>query len=539
VAALLVWLLLVVVPFSAARPAYGFTPESPEVQEMLDKAFEYLANASDHRVGGACLVGLCFVKRGEGDTHPKVAEAVRRCQDMCRNEPGEIRVDIYSTGLALIFLCELDPSKYQPEIARLFQSLVVRQKSHGGWGYAPPSEHALTGDTSMTQYAVLGSWTSQRSGALQVAPEVVERVCNWLIRTQDPSGGWGYQGNDPGEGNYQRIQQQNVRHALAAAGLGSLYICADLLGVVDIQQPEREPGLPPALSLVEPEPAAGQAKPAEGNVSRELVRRAMIDGDRWFRANYRIDPDRWPLYYMYALERWQSFRELALNRIEAEPGWYNDGVRYLKVQQQPDGRWEAEGGPAVDTAFAVLFLMRSTRKMIESAVKEYGDGRLVGGRGLPKNTADIRVRKGQIESVPLTTSADEVLAILEDQDNPDLELALQSVADLTLSEDPRQRQGQLARLRQLVTTGPYEARRAAVQALARRRDLDDVPTLIYALSDPDVRVVRQAHDALCYVSRSFTSPALPAQPTETDKQVAIRRWKAWYLSLRPDAEFLD
>ena len=44
-----------------------------------------------------------------------------------------------------------------------------------------------------------------------------------------------------------------------------------------------------------------------------------------------------------------------------------------------------EANTIADTAFAVLFLMRSTKKSIEKA-KSYGAGEMIGGRGLPKDT---------------------------------------------------------------------------------------------------------------------------------------------------------
>ena len=56
------------------------------------------------------------------------------------------------------------------------------------------------------------------------------------------------------------------------------------------------------------------------------LKRAMADGDHWFAQNFRIDPDEWRYYYMYAFERYQSFRELVTGDEPAEPAWYNTGV---------------------------------------------------------------------------------------------------------------------------------------------------------------------------------------------------------------------
>ena len=57
-------------------------------------------------------------------------------------------------------------------------------------------------------------------------------MANWLLKTQDPSGGFGYQGNiAPNAGAL--VAQSEIRPSMTAAGSGSLYICANLLGLID------------------------------------------------------------------------------------------------------------------------------------------------------------------------------------------------------------------------------------------------------------------------------------------------------------------
>ena len=57
------------------------------------------------------------------------------------------------------------------------------------------------------------------------------------------------------------------------------------------------------------------------------------------------------------------------------------------------------------------------------------------------------------------------------------------------------------KIRQLVGNKSPEARLAAVKALGKTRDLDNVETLIYALTDPDPRVVRAANEGLLRIRR--------------------------------------
>src|SRR5437764_34547 len=95
------------------RPVAAVMPDSPEVKTVLDKAFKFLETTGDGRLGGKCLVGLCFVKRGERESHPQVQAAVDACKAFKAANPEGKQVGneyVYSAGLAVVFLCELDPS---------------------------------------------------------------------------------------------------------------------------------------------------------------------------------------------------------------------------------------------------------------------------------------------------------------------------------------------------------------------------------------------------------------------------------------------
>jgi len=91
------------------------------------------------------------------------------------------------------------------------------------------------------------------------------------------------------------------------------------------------------------------------------------------------------------------------------------------------------------------------------------------------------------------------------------------------------------RLQQLVRGGDPEVRLLAVRALGRSGNLDYVPTLIYALSDPDARVVLEARDGLQFISRRFEGFGPPNDFTEQQRFEAVDAWKRWYRSLRPGA----
>ena len=145
-------------------------------------------------------------------------------------------------------------------------------------------------------------------------------------------------------------------------------------------------------------------KQAKGNaltnkVNQRFLIAAQDRGRDWYRENYKIDPAGFTHYYLYALERYQSFYEAAEGRIVKEPKWYNDGYVWLKNNQEENGSWKqsTEGLDAVNTAFGILFLLRSTKKAIERA-KSFGDGAMLAGRGLPGDPMAVRSAAGRSSS---------------------------------------------------------------------------------------------------------------------------------------------
>ncbi len=194
-----------------------------------------------------------------------------------------------------------------------------------------------------------------------------------------------------------------------------------------------------------------------------------------------------------------------------------------------------------DTSFALLFLLRSPQKSIAQRSRDFGDGILVGGRGLPKVTDGAKVRDGAVVAKPLLGPAEQLLAVLENSDGsqeiPDYDQAIDLLSELPPQEAAELVEQHAEQLRQLVDDWSVEARLAAVSALAKTRNLDNVPTLIYALTDPNLEVVRGARDALRRISRRPSGFALPDESTQGERLAAIEKWKAWYLAVRPDARF--
>lgn len=516
--------------FGANTASAALTKDSPEVKQAVARAIDYLEKngAGEQRLGGQAIIALALKKHGAGPSHPLIVRAVDAIRKQIGN-PGQLGSHvIYSTGISLVFLCELDPEEYRPEIQALVDYLMKVQKPHGGWGYL----ERTTGDTSMVQYALLGLWEAHYSG-YEVPEDVIERATMWLMQTQDPTGGFGYQGVI---GEISRpVPQESVSLVLTTAATGSLYICGDLLGL-GRQAPAEGPKLPKALVRVETD------KPSGAKIDRRTYLNIRTRGEQWIRANFQIDPVRYRHYYIYALERYGSFREAAEGRMPDLPNWYDDGARYLIRTQTQVGNWPdvSGAGPAVDTAFGALFLMRSMKETIEriKPPREFGAGTLVGGRGIPKQTDSLEIQMGRLVNVPDLSEIDDMLSILGDPTDENHSEAADALAAVALDEKGAEVISRhAARLRELARGDSPEARLAAVRALGQARDLNDVPTLIYALQDPDLNVMRAARDSLLRISRKFEGFGPSDEPSDDERRQAIERWKAWYLAVRPDADF--
>ena len=543
--ALLIAAPILIANLAACSGAFAYTPKDPTVQRMVARGIAYLESNPDSRVGGNAVIALAMVKAGKPWNHPMVvgaAEAIKAKIQAAGGDPANLVIDkkdndVYSIGTSAIFLISYDPSTYREDIEFLLEVLALRQKDHGGWGYVSKP----TGDTSMTQYAVLSMWEAHQVG-FNIPSSVLDGMATWLIKTQDPGGGFGYQGKvSPG---FDPVGQSEMRHSMVAAGLGSVFICSDLMGLSRRAQ-KKEGGLS-ALEPVEPSEqndAAGTGgsgrKRIASSVDTSLIKRAKERGNSWMNANFAIEPAglMYVHYYLYALERYCSFRELDEGKSDRKTGpkWYNAGVEYLRQNQADEGYWYSGSNKPIDTAFAILFLLRSTQKSIQRD-RGFGPGTLVGGRGFPKD-GEVVIRNGQVVAKPLSGPFEHMRLAMNNPEQGDLAEAIGRMDEL----GPKQSQILVTefaqKLRALVSDPSPDNRIAAVKALGRSGNLENAPILILALDDEDAGVVLEARDGLRRLSRKIGGFGLPDEYNPTEHSQAVKKWRAWYKELQPDAEF--
>ena len=514
--------------------AQQYTPEHPEVRGAIEKGIASLKEGiqSDSRPGAKALAGMAIYKVTGNADDPTVLECIKATSEAYRelaSKDGYPDEGMYNAGLCTLFLITVDPVRYRREIDGWLQFLARHQKPHGGWGYWGRD----TGDTSMTQYGVLACWQAHQA-KIPVSPAMANGALSWLLRTQDPSGAFGYQGK-LAPSLTQPVPQIEIRETMATAGLGSLYVMADLFGA-NGRKKDGNDGLPPALKPIgDDKQDVDEGGHMKGTVARDLIQRAEERGDAWFAANYKIEVRQWQYYYLYALERYKTFKELADHTDDLSPQWYNDGVNFLLKRQTADGYWSGDGGNVVDTSFAILFLKRATKQMVKDA--DFGAGIMLGGRGIPKNTDQITVRDGQVvslEEIRLTKRMIDAVGNPESIENAEM---LDAISKLPPKESRLLATEHAEKLRKLLKSDSPQAKVTVAKTLGNSGDLSNVPTLVLLLAEENKDVVLEARDALRRLSRRFDGFGLPDEYDEIERDKAIKAWKAWYRRVEPDVEF--
>lgn len=517
------------------------TPDSEFVKAMVRPAVAYLKEHYHKKgdYGNASLVGLAIFNAGlrlgkskrELSSDPVLKEILDRVSGEVLNVTAEGERTIYAACVTGLLLAEVDENKYNQQINHVLNFLYARQMPHGGWGYRKEPK----GDTSQTQYAALFMWLAKEK-KFKVKASAVENAIKFLIATQHPSGGFVYKA-EPGE-VYGQVTQ-----SLTAAGLGSIYLLGDAFGLhggEDVGK-KRRPGLellPPSVTMVV-EGEEDLKKENKGPV-RQIAGfgGAKARGDAWFKQNFVVNPQSWTYYYLYGFERYSSFKERAEKVNPESPAWYVLGAKFLKQNQNGDGSWlslnSVEQSKDHSTAFAILFLVRSTKLIIPS----YMDIVEGGGNGLP-DEGELTFRGGRLVNKTFRQDFDKVLALIETGKDTDWTKFESSFDSLLLSTKKGSRAQQIATLRNLVMHENPVARKVAVKSIGKMRDFNNVPFLIFALSDPEPEIARLANDGLRFISRKFNAKKLSERPNKQEIDALVKFWSDWYLEVVPDGRLLE
>ncbi|MCD0461237.1 hypothetical protein [Roseiconus lacunae] len=531
--------LLCLLSLLVATPtASAYTPDDPVVIQMVDRGVRFIEQSKPTNEGEHVVCAYAHYKVEHDDQNPFVAEGIRLAQKFAATiKNGQQYKSNYECAVSVLLLCEVSPTRYQNELATFKRFFDEVQLSNGGYTY--PNEKK--GDVSQTQYAILAIWTLDRHG-FKLDYNRLYKAMEWLLLVQDRNGPWPYHGEVPR--NPGLTAQKETSMSMALAGAASLLIGGDAFRMWGDTAPEEEDtgfvGLPKAVKIFKED--ANQArrkkvkKPPEAPIKNAIGRMEV-----WRKANPESFSGNlyWFFYTAYTTERYESFVEIASGKpISKSPAWYNSLVTELmQLQSKETGGWEnrAHTAPHVSTAFAVLFLIRSTQKALGTGAS----ASTIGGQGFSSDVSKAQLVNGKAVTKSPAQTVSGMLQLLEG-DGAD-ELDGQALADsASLATDPVERSAQLDRLERLVRgSQSWQARRVSAKLLGMSDELRVVPALIYALSDGDKIVRLYARDGLRFISRKFEGFDLPDDPSNSELRQAERKWREWFLKMKPDYVFID
>lgn len=553
-AVLLAGLICLATGFSASPllAQKKYDPEHPVVQEMIRRAMDYIEQNRSSDFGFRVMYAMAAYKSNVllSSDNPKehilIDEAIGAMANLSQStlRSGQSFNTMYASALACVLLLELDAEKYRDKIELLLEHIADRQQEGGAWGYR---ESKVVGDTSQMQYIALALWLAQQKG-FKVDPGMCKRGLEWMVQYQMPDGGWIYKqpaGIDPSVGP----GATTVRHSLVAAGLGTVYLYADTLQLFDRQLANAntlrmDTDLPRAVIDVTNE---SEEQRESGNRNALIsfdtsgLRGVMNKGNNWFRQNFEVQVEDYNLYYLYGFERYVSLRQYLDGEVGASSGldtWYDEGVEYLKRIQEADGRFnspDADIADTVNTAFGVLFLTQSMSITLGDAAK----GDLRGFQDFRSNVILREAPGGGIKTGSIEKSLTDFLELMETTEADELELFSLSLSETGLDGNDLSRGEQLQALRELVRNENWKARLIAVKYISRQRLLENVPALIFALTDPEPQVVHAANQGMMFVSRKTSGVEISDEPTVNEQISAVKKWTEWYLRIMPDGQLLE
>ena len=485
---------------------------------VVTRAVQYLQGHGRSGAGETALLALALIKAEvpASDSALQGAMATVRAQfDGTSYRSSTAANEVYTAAVIAMALSNADAVGYKREIDSVAGFLISKQNPNGSWDYTSRT----AGDTSISQYAVLGLWEAENAGA-SVAPGVWDRAASWYLSTQASGGSWTYH-RDEGTGG------DTV--SMTAAGVGSLLICARQLAPYRTVVTPVNPLLTPLIPESERKRYAAEASP-------QRIAQAIRSGIGWIGANFATGQPIFgtsTLYGLYGIERIGALADQeTLGRVD----WFKEGRRFIASTQAQNGGFTNGFGDGPCTCWAILFLTKSTAKTLRKIqVRRLGAGTLIGGRGLPSDLSTISVAGGHVVTRPMDGAVEGMLAVLEDPRAEDANAALAGLIARYQAEGPKALKPYKERFRKLMLDSDQGVRRVAAWSLARTGDIAVVPLLIAGLKDPDDGVMVECGLGLQLIARKVDGFGPPRSPSPEVRQAAIDRWRAWYETVRPSA----
>ena len=505
------WMVLA----ALVMPLSALAQQDPAV----NRGVAYLrGKAGSSQTGETALIALALLKADVPATDPTVLGCLTKIRSRIVSagySPERLGgTDVYEAAVVAMVLANLEAESRRAELTAVARFLASRQNANGSWDYAGRDK----GDTSISQYAVLGLWEAENAGA-EVPPDVWDRAAGFFMSVQSEGGSWNYHRD---EAHYPETL------SMTAAGVGSLLICQ--------RQLARFRRSSDTLSnLLTPLSVDNQKSRYEVQTSFARIDSSVKRGLSWLSGNFTTQSSaiigQSTYYCLYGVERIGALAEKdTIGRVN----WFEQGRSFIHGSQRGDGSWDSQHGDVPNTVWACLFLTKSTAKTVRKIkIKQLGAGTLLGGRGLPKDLSNLTVAGGRVVNRPMNGAVEGMLTVLEDPRAENADGALSGLVNRYRAEGPKAIRPHKDRFRKLLVDRDPGLRKVAAWSLSRTGDLDVVPFLIDTLTDPDESVVSIAREGLQLLSRKVEGLGPPSPSTPEQRKEAAARWRSWYAMIRP------
>lgn len=319
---------------SISLPATAADFSDQAVEQAIQRGVAYLKSQQapegnwpaykDYPMGTSALAAYSLLTAGVSVQEPGMTKALEWLKTAKEDRTYSIGVRANVWLLANRAMGGVYVNNLRQDVATL-----IKSTSDGSYGYGATGNPAA-GDNSCSQYGLLGVWAGDQGG-LDIPREYWNKVLQHWVRVQCKDGGWAYTGN------------ANSKATMTAAGVASLFVCADRLfleAFVDCNRKESD---------IVP------------------IRRGLEWLENNFAGSVQGPPNG---YYLYGIER------VALAggyKYFGKQDWYKLGSTQLLNSQGKGGEWAGGFGPVVDTAFALLFLCRGRYPVLFNKLEFDGD----------------------------------------------------------------------------------------------------------------------------------------------------------------------
>ncbi len=547
-------ILLRILPIFLLLAVTTEAADEAKIKAAIDRGRAFLTkNIQGTSRGGQSLAAYALLKSGTDKNDAVLQPALANALDDFRlldTDTAKVGVfqgqnfheSAYTVACHMFLLESLDSEKYKPELQRFTRHLIATQLESGAWCYT--GSPATAGDTSQTQFAILGLWAAQRA-EVDVSPAALEKATRWFLRTQLADGGFCYQPWRDGP------EDRNVKISTTLAGISCLLIVRHLAapnspfadGSITLTKRRAKRG------VLQPLEDAKSAKPFDIQLPLQQldssVAKAVQVADKRL-----LEDSKHNTYVSYASERMSAL--LQSDQI-GNHDWYQELSDRAITLQLADGSWNDLTTPVPATSFAILALSRATAQILGTPGKKVGGGLLAGARGLPGDLSKLTAKDAAARKSK--GAVDDLLGELEnvqDVSVADVQRAILESVDLDKREELV---GQIERLKKLAGDPRAEVRRTIFWAMGRSGDVRLAPDLIKGLKDVDADVIREASFGLTVLSRKPTGivdangelisvdpfDGLDEDATEEARQQHLEKWlaraetawKKWYFSVRP------